>query len=80
MAPNDYDGGIDFIVTGSLMGQKNRFVRTAFSIDDLISFFKHNNNDNIKMKGSKSAVQIFKRLAKKIDPEDNPIVMIMKLK
>ncbi len=78
--PNDYDGGIDFIVTGSLMGQKNRFVRTAFSIDDLISFFKHNNNDNIKMKGSKSAVQIFKRLAKKIDPEDNPIVMIMKLK
>lgn len=78
--PNDYDGGIDYIITGSLMGQKNRYARTALDATDFISSVEQVKNEKRIIKGPKSAVQAFKKLAKKVDPEDNPVIMIMKLK
>lgn len=77
--PNDYDGGIDFIMTGIKMGQKNRFVRTAHA-DEFLSFFEQKKSQDRKIRGPKSAVLAFKKLTSKVDPEDNPIIMIMKLK
>lgn len=76
--PNDYDGGMDFQVKTLLNGQKNRFVYTCFSVEELISFTEQSKKRNIK--GPKSAAQAFKKLTKRIDPDDNPIIMVMKLK
>lgn len=76
--PNDYDGGIDFEAV--FVGQKNRIARTAIEAADFISFLEEKKPDNQKIKGPKSAVDAFKKLAKKVDEEDNPIIMIMKLK
>ena len=76
--PNDYDGGIDF-ETG-FVEQKNRVARTVISVPDFISYLEEKKSDNRKIKGPQSAVDAFKKLAKKVDEEDNPIIMIMKLK
>lgn len=76
--PNDYDGGIDFEAV--FVGQKNRIARTAINAPDFISFLEEKMPHNRKIKGPKSAVDAFKKLAKKVDEEDNPIIMIMKLK
>lgn len=78
--PNDYDGGIDFIVGGTLMGQKNQYVRTFFNASDFVLSWKQNRNRDRKIRGPKSAIQTFNKLANKVTPEDNPIIMIMKLK
>ena len=75
--PNDYDDGIDLLIGGV---QKNRFIQMAFTADKFLSRLEQKKKQNRKIKGPKSAVEAFNKLAKKVDPEDNPIIMILKLK
>lgn len=52
----------------------------SISAPEFISYLENKKPDNRKIKGPQSAVDAFKKLAKKVDEEDNPIIMIMKLK
>lgn len=77
--PNDYDGGIDF-TSSTMNGQKNQFTQTAFYANDFLSFLEDKKHGSREIKGDKSAVKAFNKLKAKVDPEDNPIIMIIKLK
>lgn len=73
--PNDYDGGIDINFVRSK--QKNQFVSTAIYADEFLSAIEKRER---KIAGSQAAAHTFKKLSKRIEPEDNPIIMIVKLK
>ncbi len=77
--PNDYDGGVNFVLNWS-RGQKNRFVQTSFLAEEFLSLFEQCQQEKRPIRGPQSAVQAFEKLVKKVDPDDNPIIMIMKLK
>ena len=68
---NDYDGGLDFWP----IYQKN---------NELIGFYDaylfEENVNNLKPKGQQKAIDKFKKMNEKIDPEDNPVMIIVKLK
>ena len=68
---NDYDGGLNFWP----MHQKN---------NELIGFFDaylfEQNINEVKPKGPQKAIGFFNEIHKNIDPEDNPIMVIVKLK
>ena len=68
---NDYDGGLDFWPTY----QKN---------NELIGFYDaylfEKNANKLKPKGSQQAIDQFKKMNEKIDMEDNPIMVVIKLK
>ena len=77
---NDYDSGMDFTLARMSVSPKNRFVQTAFYADDFISFLEQKKQDGKTPKGPESAIQALQKLAQKVDAEDNPIIMILKLK
>lgn len=77
--PNNYDGGLDFSAR-IYLGQKNKEAQTVFSAYDFLNILEKNKGRNIKAKGPQSAIKAFNRLAAKVDPEDNPILMILHLK
>jgi hypothetical protein len=69
--PNDYDGGLEFwpmFQTGNLL----------YAFYDASLFKEH--KKKIPAKGSKEAVQSFDTLCKQVETEDNPILVIVKLK
>ena len=76
--PNDYDGGLDFVSSG--FGQRNEFIATYFYADDIENLMFLQHRKKRKIEGPQSAVQAFEKLVKKVDPDDNPIIMIVKLK
>jgi hypothetical protein len=69
--PNDYSGGLDFWP----MYQKN---------NELIGFYDaylfEENINKLKSKGTQKVIDQLKKLDKEIDPEDNPIMVVVKLK
>jgi hypothetical protein len=72
--PNDYDGGLDFWP----MYQKN---------NELIAFydahlFKKNIDKSKKtaLKGTKTAIDSVQKFSRNLDEEDNPVMVIVKLK
>ena len=77
--PNDYDGGVNFVLNWS-RGQKNRFAQTSFSAEEFLSLFEQCQKEKRPVRGPQSAVRAFEKLVKKVDPDDNPIIMIVKLK
>ena len=77
--PNDYDRGVNFVLNWS-RGQKNRFAQTSFSAEEFLFFFKQCQQEKRPVRGPQSAVRAFEKLVKKVDPDDNPIIMIVKLK
>ncbi|MGL5561627.1 MAG: hypothetical protein ACRDCN_03250, partial [Tannerellaceae bacterium] len=76
---NNYDGGLDFSAR-IYLGQKNKEARTVFTAYEFLEILEKNKGRNIKAKGPQSAIKAFNRLAAKVDPEDNPILMILHLK
>ena len=79
--PNDYDGGIDFLNMYPIYGQKNNYIRTSFQAGEFIDKGEKCLSKKRPAKGPKSAVNRFKDLVmKKVDAEDNPVLMIVKLK
>lgn len=77
--PNNYDGGLDFSAR-IYLGQKNKEARTVFTAYEFLEILEKNKERNIKARGPQSAIKAFNRLAAKVDPEDNPILMILHLK
>ncbi|MGL6179374.1 MAG: 6-bladed beta-propeller [Tannerellaceae bacterium] len=77
--PNNYDGGLDFSAR-IYLGQKNKEARTVFTAYEFLEILEKNKERKIKAKGPQSAIKAFNRLAAKVDPEDNPILMILHLK
>jgi hypothetical protein len=72
--PNDYDGGLDFFPQAQC---NDRFV--AFY--DAFRFFDEQpNRKNTVPKGPPAAVQSYRKMLQKLDPEDNPVVVIVKIK
>lgn len=79
--PNDYDGGVDFLNMYPIYGQKNNYIRTSFQAGEFIDKGEKCLSKKRPAKGPKSAVNRFKDLVmKKVDAEDNPVLMIVKLK
>lgn len=71
---NDFDGGIDFWP----QRQDNNFwyaFYEAYRFEEELA-----EKSNIKPKGSTQAIQGFNKLMKNIDSEDNPVLVIVKLK
>ena len=74
--PNDYDGGLDFFFIMD-KGQKNQYLSRYIQADE---FTDPEKRTKLEPHGPQSAVQAFEKLVKKVDPDDNPIIMIVKLK
>ena len=72
--PNDYDGGLDFWP----QRQDNRNLYAfydAYLFKEELSAKKRET-----LKGDTKSIQLFNQLAQKIDSEDNPILVIVKIK
>lgn len=64
-----------------IYGQKNNYIRTSFQAGEFIDKGEKCLSKKRTAKGPKSAVNRFKDLVmKKVDAEDNPVLMIVKLK
>ena len=74
--PNDYDGGLDFFFMLNDC-QKNQYLSRYIHADE---FTDPEKRTKLEPHGPQSAVQAFEKLVKKVDPDDNPIIMIVKLK
>ena len=74
--PNDYDGGFDF-KWNSFLYQRNNLAYTYLMADNFVDTELRSEQTP---RGPQSAVQAFEKLVKKVDPDDNPIIMIVKLK
>ena len=71
---NDYDGGLDFWP----LQQYNDLLYTFY---DAYLFEENAEKSNkIQPKGPKGAIDFMKDFSRKIDPEDNPVLVIAKLK
>ena len=73
--PNDYDGGLDFPF--DFRCQKNQYVSCYVHADEFTDPEKRTKQEP---HGPQSAIRAFEKLVKKVDPDDNPIIMIVKLK
>ena len=72
--PNDYDGGFDF-------WPKYQNNKEMFAVYDAYMFKEHQENQNkIKPLGQPKAIENFNKLAQSIDPDDNPVIVIVKMK
>jgi hypothetical protein len=72
--PNDYDGGLDFWPNY----QHNNQLITFY---DAYQIKEHEDNSNkLKPKGSAEAINRFNQMRRKLDPEDNPVMVIVTLK
>ena len=74
--PNDYDGGLDFFFIMD-KGQKNQYLSSYIQADE---FTDPEKRTKLEPHGPQSAVRAFEKLVKKVDPDDNPVIMIVKLK
>jgi hypothetical protein len=72
--PNDYDGGQDFFPQAQYDSLLVAFCN-AFDLTEQLAEQK-----KIVLKGPPSTVQSFKRMYQKLDPEDNPVLIIVKTK
>jgi hypothetical protein len=72
--PNDYDGGPDFFPQAQY---GNLLVAFSNAFDLMGQLPKQK---KIAPKGTPSAVQAFKRMYEKLEPEDNPVLIIVKIK
>ena len=70
---NDYDGGPNF----EEVNQRNNLFSGFFSAE---RFLDPKLRSKQMPRGPQSAVRAFEKLVKKVDPDDNPIIMIVKLK
>ncbi len=71
--PNDFDGGLDFWPQ-----YQNNNELVAFY--DAYLFEENLSRQKQAPKGPKPAVESMKKLYRKIDPEDNPVMVVVKLK
>jgi hypothetical protein len=72
--PNDYDGGLDFWPTR----QDNN---TLYAFYDAYLFTEHLSGMKKEgLKGNPKDIKSFKKMMQILDPEDNPVLMIVKLK
>ncbi|MDR2148459.1 MAG: 6-bladed beta-propeller [Tannerella sp.] len=69
--PNDYDGGLDFWPNQQ---NGNEFI-TWYQ-----AYLFEENDNRIKPKGSKNAVEYFKKLRKDMESDANPVLVIAKMK
>ena len=74
--PNDYDGGLDFFFMLNDR-QKNQYLSRYIHADEFTDPEKRTKQEP---HGPQSAVRAFEKLVKKVDPDDNPVIMIVKLK
>ena len=74
--PNDYDGGLDFFFMLNDR-QKNQYLSRYIHADE---FTDPEKRTKLEPHGPQSAVRAFEKLVKKVDPDDNPVIMIVKLK
>jgi hypothetical protein len=72
--PNDYDGGPDFFPQAQYGNTLVAFCN-AYDLTEQLEEQK-----KIAPKGPASAVQAFKRMYQKLDPDDNPVLIIVKTK
>ena len=72
--PNDYDSGIDFWAQRQDNDHWYGFYDAYLFEEELT------NKTKIKPKGSNGAIESFKKLYSALDPEDNPVLVIIKLK
>lgn len=78
---NNYDGGIDFFNISTRHGQKNNYIGISFQANEFIEKGEKCLSKKRTAKGPKSAIDRFRYLVtKKVDVEDNPVLMIVKLK
>ena len=64
-----------------IYGQKNNYIRTSFQAGEFIDKGEMCLSKERTTKSPKSAVNRFRDLVmKKVDAEDNPVLMIVKLK
>ena len=72
--PNDYDGGLEF-------WPQQQHNDVLYSFHDAHLFGGNaEKSDGLQPKGSREAINIMKDFSRKIDPEDNPVLVITKLK
>ena len=71
--PNDFDGGVNM----DYPEQENNMFHTYFPVEQ---FLDSQQQSKLEPRGPQSAVRAFEKLVKKVDPDDNPIIMIVKLK
>lgn len=72
--PNDYDGGLPLWPT-------KQSENTWYVFQDASDLCEETpKQKRLKPKGPEKAIQAFKRMCKKMQPDDNPVLMIVKLK
>ena len=72
--PNDYDGGLDF-------WPKVQYNELLISFYDADLFVENRNNPKtLKPQGPADAISRVNQLSRRIDPEDNPVMVIVTLK
>jgi len=72
--PNDYDGGLDF-------WPKRQDNQYCISFYDAYKIKEHKGNNNqLKPKGSAETISRFEQIYQNLDEEDNPVMVIVKLK
>ena len=72
--PNDYDGGFDFWP----VKQNNQYLYKFYDAYLFEDELKEKKKDTLK--GSSQSIQSFNKLIKELDSEDNPVLMIVKIK
>ena len=72
--PNDYDGGFDFWPVEQIN-------KEMYAIYNAYLFEEHKKNNNrVAPKGPPEAIERFNQLTGQIDPEDNPVLVIVRMK
>ena len=78
--PDDYTGGIDFVFVSSFINakQKNNELYSFLNAYDLLKIY--DKQKKLTPKGPAASVQKVQSLLKNLDPEDNPVLIIAKIK
>ena len=71
--PNDYDGGLDFWP----LYQNNKELITFYDAYQLV---EHKKSNKYSLKGTKESLTRFNHLVRNLEPDDNPVMVIVKLK
>jgi len=72
--PNDFDGGLDF-------WPQQQYNDVLYTFYDAYLFEENMGKSNrIQLKGPKDVINNMKIFSRKVDPEDNPVLVIAKLK